>query len=48
MEQGGYQTIGEMIYSETKHPSSGRVRRNRGYHYIRRADRKNLGDFWQE
>ncbi|SSC07859.1 type II CRISPR RNA-guided endonuclease Cas9 [bacterium endosymbiont of Bathymodiolus sp. 5 South] len=33
MEQGGYQTIGEMIYSETKHPSSGRVRRNKKDNY---------------
>jgi CRISPR/Cas system Type II protein with McrA/HNH and RuvC-like nuclease domain len=33
MKQGGYQTIGEMIYSETKHPSSGRVRRNKKDNY---------------
>ncbi len=29
INQGGYQTIGEMIYKETKHPSSGRIRRNK-------------------
>jgi CRISPR-associated endonuclease Csn1 len=29
ISQGGYQTIGEMIYKETRHPSSGRIRRNK-------------------
>ncbi|SFV86453.1 CRISPR-associated protein, Csn1 family [hydrothermal vent metagenome] len=32
-DQGGYQTIGEMIYSETKHPGDGRIRRNKKDNY---------------
>jgi CRISPR-associated endonuclease Csn1 len=33
ISQGGYQTIGEMIYKETRHPSSGRIRRNKKDNY---------------
>lgn len=30
MKQGGYQTIGEMLYSETRYPNDRRIRRNKG------------------
>ncbi len=42
MKQGGYQTIGEMIYDETKRPDNGRIRRNKKDNYIWSVSRDSL------
>lgn len=42
MASGGYQTIGEMIYSETKHPKDGRIRRNKKDNYSHSISRDYL------
>ncbi len=44
MNQGGYQTIGEMIYEKNKHPSDGKVKRNKKDKYTNSISRDLLRD----
>lgn len=44
MNQGGYQTIGEMIYQENKHPGDGKVKRNKKDKYTNSISRDLLRD----
>ncbi|SFV89185.1 CRISPR-associated protein, Csn1 family [hydrothermal vent metagenome] len=44
MNQGGYQTIGEMIYKENKHPGDGKIKRNKKDKYTNSISRDLLRD----